>query len=182
MPPGDPIVFLPPLVPAVETFAPYHWCQVRSVFAREIVRAQGSGNDPVGWARAYLEADSVVDALRRGMGEQAALGDNARPGEANWRDVSCFAFIYAVEAPDMRARIRQAMSEGKMGPRLGVPVGTQGQMCPREVAYEAANYPEPACYPIEARRPVALAIAGVVVGGFVTWVLIKASEQWAQRK
>ncbi len=169
--------FLPPVSPALETHSTYVWCQVTSVFARELARAAGQTSDPVAWTKHWSEASDLTSAIRSALGDSAALGTWARPGEANWSEVACFGFAYAKEPEPFRARLRQAIREGAMGERLVPPPAIDGGVCPRDVAYEPLYRPEPSCYPVEARVPVALGVASVVLGGLGTLILIKVLEQ-----
>jgi len=127
--------------------------------------------------RYYREASELTDALRFGLGEQAALGTYARPGEANWSEVACFGYAYGRAPAQLRVEIQRAIRAGLLGGRLVPPPVIEGAACPREVAYEPLYQPQPACYPVEARLPVALGLASVVAGGLLTLILIKVGEQ-----
>lgn len=170
-------IFLPPVSPALETYTSYAWCQVASVFAREMARANGKTGDPIAWTQYWSQANELADTIHAALGDEAALGAWARPGEANWSEVACFGYAYGKAPPSLRVQILKAIREGVMGDRLVAPPLIEGSVCPREVVYEPLYQPEPACYPDEARVPVAVTVASVLVGGFATWVLIKVAEQ-----
>lgn len=158
--------FLPPVQPAVVMHLPYDWCQVRSVFARELARAAGKRGDPAEWAAHYGEAWDASEALRAAVGDRGALGMGAPEGLAYWPDVVCLAYTYAQHTPEQR---RQLQAEIRAGRLLPAPF----LFCDRAAAYDEAYYPEPRCYPQEAVEPLAYGLgavlAGVVVGLLVRW-------------
>lgn len=148
---------------AVQRFYPYTWCQVREVFAKELVRAsQGS----MGWLDAYREADQIINAIRMGLGDDAALGQGARPGEASWPDVACLAWSYASLPPNGRSRVRNALAFGQ------VPAALAADPCPREVAFDSAYLSAPSCNFSRVRDPKLIGLVGAVFGVLLGWTVL----------
>jgi len=145
------VVPLPPIDPAYLQYAPFHWCQIRYVFARELTRSR----EPVDWLPAYQEASEVASALEA-SGQPLAIG--ARPGEVVWPLLICAANQYAHMPPADRARVREGLAAGQ--PVWAVLVATVWQdpnsvitephLCDRAAVEDPEYRPEPPCVPTEA--------------------------------
>lgn len=144
----------PPIYPANLYLYRFRWCQVRMVFANELMREQNRDEKTMDWREAYNEAGLVVDALQQG---NQPLSIGATPDEVEWPQLVCAANAYAHKDKLGRAKTLDELASGRPVWAVLVVIA-EPDLCERKALEDPEYQPEPYCIPHEAADAITMGV------------------------